>query len=447
MKQLGNNMFRSKVQQGFDFYVVFILSSYLTDYCITKMKDMDTEIVLYQKAINKVNTYLSITGLHLKNDEPEQIIKRISRRLFFCLNFLSLLYDVLGEISWLLKASLCGNLALIDLTFLGPCLIMCFLGCVKSYYFFKELPQAYKLVHELSLLCSDEIGLLSDKGKRTKYPRRHMRFLSRALTSLVTLYSMCIIAFSIAPLLISISQFYTTGVLKLLLPFFILYPFDAFNIYIWPFVYVHQVWSTVIAVFTVLGPDSLLYTSCVFINDHFHQLKHEIRIIFHQHGTILGMRDNGLKKKIAEVVEFHMKLLRYLQLIETIYSKSTLCNVLTSSLLICFTGFNVTATGNLIMVIPFIPFLLMVVGQIYLLCYYGDLIQKSNEELSEAVYTSAWYTVKAPVAKNLIIILIRQKPFKFTAYGFMDINMAAFTRIISTSWSYFALLQSLQRNN
>nr|WCC57577.1 odorant receptor 55 [Papilio memnon] len=405
---------------------------------------IDTEKILYQKATNRVNTYLSIIGLHLKNDEPEQNVKRLVKSWFFCLNFLSLVYDVLGEISWMIKGSFSGDLALIDLTLLGPCLTMCFLGCVKSYYFFKEIPLAYKLIHELNLLCSDGTKLVS--VEKTKLLQRNMIFLDRALKCLITLDSIGIIAFSIGPLFISISQYYTSGELNLLLPFFILYPFDAFNIYVWPFVYIHQVWSAVLAVFTVLGPDTLLYTSCVLINDHFCQLKHEIRFIFDHHDPELGIRDNGLKKKIANVVEFHTQLLRHLEWIEIIYSKSTLCNVLTSSLLICFTGFNVMAVDNMIMVMPFIPFLLMVVGQIFLLCYYGDLIQKSNEGLNEAVYSSAWYKVKAPIVKTLIIILIRaQKPFKFTAYGFVDINMAAFTRIMSTSWSYFALLLSFNK--
>ncbi|XP_013174915.1 PREDICTED: odorant receptor 4-like [Papilio xuthus] len=406
----------------------------------------DIEKVLKQKAIKRVNTYLSIIGLQLKNNESEQNIKRLVNRWFFCINYISLFYDVLGEISWILKGSLSGDLALIDLTLLGPCLTMCFLGCVKSYYFYKEMPHAYDLIEELCLLYSDETRIVSEE--KTKYLLSHMIFLNRALKCLITLDSIGIVAFSIGPVIISISQYYTTGELNLLLPFFILYPFDAFNIYAWPFVYIHQVWSAVLAVFTVLGPDSLLYTSCVVINEHFYELKHKIKLIFDQHDPVLDMQDNGLKRKIVNVVEFHKQLIRYLHLIETIYSKSTLCNVLTSSLLICFTGFNVMAVDNLIMVMPFIPFLLMVVGQIFLLCYYGDLIQKSNEGLSDAVYSSAWYEIRSPLTKNLIIILIRaQKPFKFTAYGFMDINIAAFTRIMSTSWSYFALLLSFNNSD
>lgn len=62
--------------------------------------------------------------------------------------------------------------------------------------------------------------------------------------------------------------------------------------------------------FTVLGPDTLLYTSCVLIKDHFCQLKHEIRFIFDHHDPELDVRDNGFREKIVNVVEFHTQLLR-----------------------------------------------------------------------------------------------------------------------------------------
>ncbi|CAG5056012.1 unnamed protein product [Parnassius apollo] len=77
------------------------------------------------------------------------------------------------------------------------------------------------------------------------------------------------------------------------------------------------------------------------------------------------------------IVDRHRQLLCCVELLHSAYSESSLCNILTSSMLICFTGFNVMAYDNLLIVIPFIAFLFMVIGQIYLLCYYGDLILRS----------------------------------------------------------------------
>nr|ARO70249.1 Odorant Receptor 37 [Dendrolimus punctatus] len=48
--------------------------------------------------------------------------------------------------------------------------------------------------------------------------------------------------------------------------------------------------------------------------------------------------------------------------------------------------------------------------------------------------------------KNFLFLLIRtQKPCTITAYGFTIINLRAFMKILSTAWSYFALLTTLYR--
>ncbi|CAH2069131.1 unnamed protein product, partial [Iphiclides podalirius] len=90
----------------------------------------------------------------------------------------------------------------------------------------------------------------------------------------------------------------------------------------------------------------------------------------------------------------------------------------------------------------------MVIGQIYFLCYCGDLIQKSSGRISDAIYNCAWYGKKANVVKNLMIISARaQKPCKLTAFGFAVINIEACTKTMSTAWSYFAVLLSFYMNN
>ncbi|XP_068628083.1 odorant receptor 4-like [Battus philenor] len=264
------------------------------------------------------------------------------------------------------------------------------------------------------------------------------------------LNSLGIIAFSVGPILSSMFHYYKTGELSFLLPFLLLYPFDPYNIYFFPFVYIHQIWSAIISVFFIFGPDSFLYTSCVLVNVQYFYLKQEIETIFGYRSPLLNEMDSmEQKSKIAYIVRRHLQLLRCATLIERIYTESTLCNVLTSSLLICFTGFNVTAFGNYLAVVaPFFAFLTIVIGQIYLLCYYGNLLAESNAEISEAIYNCVWYRENVPIAKHMLFIAARaQKPCKITAYGFADIDMRAFAKIISSSWSYFAMLSSFHNND
>ncbi|XP_047989254.1 odorant receptor 85b-like [Leguminivora glycinivorella] len=134
--------------------------------------------------------------------------------------------------------------------------------------------------------------------------------------------------------------------------------------------------------------------------------------------------------------------------IEAVFTKSSLFNFMASSLLLCLSGFNIMAYEDLAMLSNFLSFLFICLLQIYLMCDYGDKVSRASMDLSAAVYNSQWYNIDAKAAKNLLIILTRaQKPCKLTACKFAEINLGAFTRILSSSWSYFALLKSMYSRN
>ncbi|XP_028167139.1 odorant receptor 4-like [Ostrinia furnacalis] len=109
------------------------------------------------------------------------------------------------------------------------------------------------------------------------------------------------------------------------------------------------------------------------------------------------------------MVMWHQDLIRCTQTLEVIYSKSILFNFISSSVLICLTGFDVLSMG-----------------------------------VGDAAYKCLWYGKEPIIGKNLLLILIRSsKPCKMTAYGFADVNLTAFMRILSNAWSYFALLKTI----
>ncbi|XP_053620272.1 odorant receptor 67c isoform X6 [Plodia interpunctella] len=132
------------------------------------------------------------------------------------------------------------------------------------------------------------------------------------------------------------------------------------------------------------------------------------------------------------------------EMLEVIYAKSTLMNFLTSSIVICLTGFNVTTITDVALIIIFMTFLFMGLLQVFFLCYYGDLLMRSSMELNESIYNSRWYLMDSAFGKELLFVQKRsQKPCKLTAWGFADVNLRAFMRVLSSSWSYFALLKTV----
>nr|AOG12959.1 odorant receptor [Eogystia hippophaecolus] len=88
----------------------------------------------------------------------------------------------------------------------------------------------------------------------------------------------------------------------------------------------------------------------------------------------------------------------------------------------------------------------MCLSQIFLLCYFGDLLLRSSTEISGAIYNCQWYNTDIQMKKDLLLVLKRsQKPCKLTAANFADLNLRAFTTILSRSWSVFALLKSIYK--
>ncbi|KAJ8727069.1 hypothetical protein PYW08_015466 [Mythimna loreyi] len=80
---------------------------------------------------------------------------------------------------------------------------------------------------------------------------------------------------------------------------------------------------------------------------------------------------------------------------------------MTSSLIICATGFNLMAIKNLALMAPFASFLTFGLLQIFFYCYYGDYVMRSSMGVGDAVYKSRWYEAGAAERKYLLIVLLR----------------------------------------
>ncbi|KAH9633542.1 hypothetical protein HF086_013219 [Spodoptera exigua] len=95
--------------------------------------------------------------------------------------------------------------------------------------------------------------------------------------------------------------------------------------------------------------------------------------------------------------------------LEDIFTAPNLFNVLVGSLEICALGFNLTST-----------------------------------KIGDAAFLCKWYKMDEKSKKIILTIMIRsKKPQQLTAYKFSTISYASFTKIISTSWSYFTILRTV----
>uniref|UniRef100_A0AAU6ND45 Odorant receptor n=1 Tax=Mythimna loreyi TaxID=667449 RepID=A0AAU6ND45_9NEOP len=392
----------------------------------------------FEKCLKRVNFYLRFLGLSLDSrDKNKSMLQLIRSHRLYTLHFFSLNIEVAAEISWVFEAIIAGK-SFIEITRLIPCLILCFISNFKTISILYYAHYNNEFIETMRSLLMDLNT--EDEGSRLKKKLIDTHVLMLISISKKTIYLIIIGLgmFALAPFFIIVPHYWKTNEVKLEMPFIAYYPFDEFDGWVYPCIYIHQVFTAICAIFMVYGPDCFFFTCCTFLHIQFSLLIYDMERIVNE----VSHSCDRLKFKMLAVR--HIELMRCVNLLEKIFSKSILFNALTSSMIICVTGFNVLVVDNIVMTASFTTFLIFGLMQIFLYCYYGDTIMRSSMEISDAIYNSHWYDIGIAERKSFLIVIIRaQKPCELTANGFFKINLRAFTSILSTSWSYFALLKTM----
>ncbi|XP_037297323.1 putative odorant receptor 92a [Manduca sexta] len=184
----------------------------------------------------------------------------------------------------------------------------------------------------------------------------------------------------------------------------------------------------------------------MFIHIQFDHLQHDVEQFIEKYRNGRTSHHQSHYSEFVELLNRHRELIRCVDLLEIIYSKSTLFNFVSSSLIICVTGFNIMVIKDLPLAVAFTFFFVVGIFQICIFCYYGEILIQSSSKVADAIYNSKWYECSVADMKDYLFILTRaQKPCKLTAYGFSVISLNSFAKILSKSWSYFALLLTLYK--
>nr|QNS36204.1 olfactory receptor 9 [Mythimna separata] len=393
----------------------------------------------FKKCLIRVNFYLRFLGLSLDSkDKNKSMLQLIRSHRLYVLHFFSLNIEVVAQILWVMEAIIAGK-SFVEITRLIPCLILCFISNCKTISILYYAHYNNEFIETMRGLLLNNMDT-EEEGNRYKKKLidTHVLMLMSITKKIIYLIIVGLGMFALAPFFIIVPNYWKTNELVLEMPFIAYYPFNEMEGWVYPVVYFHQVFTAICAILMVYGPDCFFFTCCTFLHIQFSLLIYDMERMVNEDSNSC----DRLKFKMLAVR--HIELMRCVNLLEEIFSKPILFNALTSSVIICVTGFNVLVVDNIVMVASFTAFLVFGLMQIFLYCYYGDTIMRSSMQISSAIYNSHWYNVGVAERKSFLIVLIRaQKPCELTANGFFKINLHAFTSILSTSWSYFALLKTM----
>lgn len=199
-------------------------------------------------------------------------------------------------------------------------------------------------------------------------------------------------------------------------------PFDAEvgKSVFYPFAMIWSIWSFGTMTVTLLVSELTLQGAIVSLAIEFEILKEMLK----------DMKSESERRQIKimrSFVDKHNELSEHVAKLEKIYSFPLFAFIMSSSFFICCCAFTATfldAADSVSM----IYYCLSSLFQVYILCYFGQMLQTSGENLNREIYNCGWEEIEnREVRRGLILIIKRsQKPKVLTVMKFADITMQHF---------------------
>ncbi|XP_070065234.1 odorant receptor 67a-like [Drosophila virilis] len=115
-----------------------------------------------------------------------------------------------------------------------------------------------------------------------------------------------------------------------------------------------------------------------------------------------------------------------------------------SSLLVCFVGFQMTLGLSFEIKCKLAVLFVAQMVQIYLICYFSDLLINASASVSNAVYEMNWIEADMRFKKMLIIVAARaQRPVNLRATVFLDVSMQTMTMFLQMTYRFFCMIRTM----
>nr|AYN64401.1 odorant receptor OR11 [Rhyacophila nubila] len=220
------------------------------------------------------------------------------------------------------------------------------------------------------------------------------------------------------------------------MPYIIWYPFDWTPLKVYIPTYISQIFAGFWVSSCVCSTDCFF---CILVSQvcmHYQLLQRNIE-------NITKNTSISEQEKLKNIVEYHNQLYSFSERIEEIFSATLYVNFASSSLMICIELFSISI-APMPLALKYALFLGSSVGQIFLMCIYGDKLIEESGKVSESAYNSDWTTGSRSLRHGVLMLMTRaRKPATVSLLGFTTASFTTFSSIMSASWSYFTMLHHM----
>ncbi|XP_033149540.1 odorant receptor 67a-like [Drosophila busckii] len=169
----------------------------------------------------------------------------------------------------------------------------------------------------------------------------------------------------------------------------------------------------------------LIYTVSIQVIMHFDYLNRQLVEFKLQSSYAKEMR------QLKRLIFYHNELLELVPKINEVFGLPLLLNFMTSSLVVCFVGFQMTITLSPQFAMKLFLFLISALVEIFLICYFSDKLMMASLKVASSVYEMNWLEAEPRFRRMLVLMILRaQRPVHLTATAFLSLSMQTMTTLV-----------------
>lgn len=200
---------------------------------------MENEPSPFDQTMKKIEPIFRVAGINIKSGE--QTTNRLKSRIIYIINFVWLTVNSFGAIYWFIDGIKTGK-DFLELTYIAPCISFSIIGNFKGFFLILYEKQAHMLIENIRKLEREE-KRRPQSLKKKNIVEEEKKFINIIIDKFSILFAVVVVLFALIPVMIMFTNYYKTKEVELVLPFMVLYPFDPYQIKVWPFVYLKQLWA------------------------------------------------------------------------------------------------------------------------------------------------------------------------------------------------------------
>ncbi|CRK86981.1 CLUMA_CG000794, isoform A [Clunio marinus] len=149
-------------------------------------------------------------------------------------------------------------------------------------------------------------------------------------------------------------------------------------------------------------------------------------------------------EELSKCIEFGIKIGKCVELIEETFSTIFFAQGFFSTLILCTISFSLSLITDPVKFVRLFSYLIPMLLEIYLPCYFGNEITLMSEKLSENLFHSEWPEENKKFRFNMLVAMEKMKrSLKIAAFGVFGVNMNTFTDVCRSTYSLFAVFKNI----